>query len=451
MLPTEYTITYTWRPYAPCRITHVSFLRPQMKSKLALLGGPKTIKGKSPHLSWPPIDKNVEKAVIKQLHKGIFIYNRSGLFREFEEDFAKYYKRKHALLFTSGTLAIRTMFEAAGFKEGDEVICPVYTFFGTVSPLLHTGAKPILCDIDENGNIDPEEINKKITPRTKGIVVTHMWGFPCQMDEIVKICKKNNLLLLEDCSHTHGAKYKGNTVGSFGDLAAWSLGSDKVVSGGEGGVLCTNDAEFLYTALMFGHYADPCREGIPENHKFHKYKTTGMGLKFRPSPLAIAVAYEMFKRLEKLLKSRNSLVSRLITDLKDEPGISLSPAYFDAQIEPAWYTFNFQYRAEELGNLPIEKFFQALRAEGLNGVDIQLRSKCPLNLLPIFQTPDELFPIYKNSPFSYKPGDFPKAEKYYRNAVSLRLGLPQGAVKLINQYISGIRKVVRNFHDLVDK
>lgn len=419
------------------------------KSKLAILGGPKTIKERPPHFFWPPIDKKVEKAVIQQLHRGIFLHERSGIFKDFEDDFAKYVKRKHAVSFSSGTLAIRSMFEAAGFKEGDELICPVYTFFGTVSPLLYTGAKPILCDIDENGNIDPQEIKKKISPRTKGVIVTHMWGIPCQMDEIVKICKKNNLLLLEDCSHTHGARYKGKMVGSFGDLSAWSLGSDKIVTGGEGGILATDNAEFLYRALIFGHYAGPCREAIPQNHKFHKYATTGMGLKFRASTLAISVAYEMFKRLKRHLKTRRLLASKLIKALKDEPGISLPPAFFDSKIEPSWYAFTFQYNPKGLENLPIKKFFEALRAEGLSGVEMQLRSKCPLNLLPIFQTPAELFPIYKKSPFSYKPGDFPKAEKFYQNTINVRIGASKNDLKFINLYISGIKKVLRNFRDVL--
>lgn len=418
------------------------------KSKLAILGGPKTIKAGSPHFSWPPIDKKVEKTVIRQLRNGLFLYGRSGIFKEFEDNFAKYVGRKHAVIFSSGTMAIRTMFEAAGFKEGDEVICPVYTFFGTVSPLLYTGAKPILCDIDEDGNIDPQEIKKKITSRTKGVVVTHMWGIPCQMDEIVKICKKNNLLLLEDCSHAHGAKYKGKMMGSFGDLAAWSLGSDKIVTGGEGGILATNNAEFFYKALLFGHYADPCREAIPQNHKFYKYATTGMGLKFRASALAISVAYEMFKRLEKHLKIRRLLVSKLVNALKDEPGVSLSPAFFDSGIEPSWYAFRFQYNAQELGGLAIKNFFDALRMEGLSGVETELRSKCPLNLLPIFQTPTELFPNYKKHQFSYKPGDFPKAEKFYQNAVNIRIGASKNDLKLINLYIAGIKKVLANYSDL---
>ena len=203
-----------------------------MRNKLAILGGKKSVTKRPPHFLWPLINKNTERAVIRQLRDSISIYDKSGIFDEFENAFAKLHDRKYALLCSSGTLAIHSMFVADGFKEGDEVICPAYTFFATVTPLLSTGAVPVLCDCDENGNIDPEEITKKINERTKGIIVTHMWGVPCQMDRISKICKDNKLLLLEDCSHAHGAKYNGKIVGSFGDLAAWSLQGQKNITGG---------------------------------------------------------------------------------------------------------------------------------------------------------------------------------------------------------------------------
>ncbi|MEK7129099.1 MAG: aminotransferase class I/II-fold pyridoxal phosphate-dependent enzyme, partial [Patescibacteria group bacterium] len=151
--------------------------------KLAIKGGIKTVSLKGPHYIWPPITKTVERAVLKQLRSSISIYNRSGIFEKFENSFASYHKRKYALLTSSGTAAIHSMFVAAGFKEGDEIICPAYTFFATVTPLLFTGAKPVLCDCDSNGNIDPQEIEKKITSKTKGVVITHMWGIPCQMDK----------------------------------------------------------------------------------------------------------------------------------------------------------------------------------------------------------------------------------------------------------------------------
>ena len=418
------------------------------KSKLAILGGPKTIKKKQPHFIWPPIDKKIERAVINQLHKTISIYDKSGIFKEFEDAFAKYHQRKYALLCNSGTSAIHSMFVAAGFKEGDEVICPVYTFFATVTPLLFTGAKPILCDIDENGNIDPQEIKKKITPKTKGVIITHMWGIPCKMDEIVEICKENKLLLLEDCSHAHGAEYKEKLVGTFGDLAAWSLQGPKNVSGGEGGILLTDNEEFYYRALLLGHYNKRCKQEIHKDHPLYKYAVTGMGLKYRAHPLAIAVAYEVFKNLNKFLKIKRFFANKIIKELKNLPGISLPPAFFDINIKPSWYGFVFQYRAEELKNLSIEKFFNALQAEGLSEVD-RPGSTCPLNLLPLFQNPVELFPIYKKNLFSYKPGGFPKAEKFYQNAIKLPVWATKKDLKMINLYISGIKKVINNFHDLL--
>lgn len=418
------------------------------KSKLAILGGSKTIKSMGPHFVWPLIDKQIERAVIKQLHQTISIYDKSGIFKEFEDAFAKYHQRKYALLCNSGTSAIHSMFVAAGFKEGDEVICPVYTFFATVTPLLFTGAKPILCDIDENGNIDPQEIKKKITPKTKGVIITHMWGIPCKMDEIVKICKENKLLLLEDCSHAHGAEYKEKLVGTFGDLAAWSLQGPKNVSGGEGGILLTDNEEFYYRALLLGHYNKRCKQEISKDHPLYKYAVTGMGLKYRAHPLAIAVAYEVFKNLNKFLKIKRFFANKIIKELKNLPGISLPPAFFDINIKPSWYGFVFQYRAGELKNLSIEKFFNALQDEGLSEVD-RPGSTCPLNLLPLFQNPVELFPIYKKNLFSYKPGDFPKAEKFYQNAIKLPIWTTKKDLKMINLYISGIKKVINNFHDLL--
>ena len=418
------------------------------RSKLAILGGPKIIKKKPPHFIWPPISKQIEHSVIKQLHETISIYNKSGIFKDFEEAFAKYHKKKYALLCSSGTLAIHSMFVAAGFKEGDEVICPAYTFFATVTPLLFTGAKPILCDIDENGNIDPQEIRKKITPRTKGVIITHMWGIPCKMDGIVKICKENKLLLLEDCSHAHGAKYKGKIVGSFGNLAAWSLQGPKIVSGGEGGILVTNNEEFYYRALLLGHYNKRCKQEIPKNHPLYKYVVTGMGLKYRAHPLAISVAYEVFKNLNKYLRIKRLFADKIVKELKNLPGIFLSPAFFDSNIKPSWYGFVFQYKTEELENLPIEKFFDALQAEGLSEVD-RPGSTCPLNLLPLFQNPSELFPIYRKNYFSYKPGDFPKAEKFYQNAIKLPVWASRNDYRFVKSYILGIKKVIRNYCNLL--
>lgn len=419
-----------------------------MKSKLAILGGHPLIKTKGPHYKWPPIDKQAEKEVINQLRKTISIYDRSSIFKDFEESFAKYHKRKYALLCSSGTLAIHSMFVAVGFKEGDEVICPAYTFFATVTPLLFTGAKPVLADCDENGNIDPDEVLKRVTRKTKAVVVTHMWGVPCQIDKIIEICKKHKLLLIEDCSHAHGAKYKGKAVGSFGDLAAWSLQGPKNITGGEGGILATDDSEYYYKALLLGHYNKRCKQEIPMNHPLAKFSTTGMGLKYRAHPLAVAIAYEIFKKIDKNLKTRSFFANKIIGELKKLRGLKIED--FNSNIQPSWYGLIIKYKTEDLDNLPIEKFYEALKAEGLTEMDIP-GSTSPLNLLPLFQKPQILFPAYNDeeNKFSYRKGDFPKAEKFYVSAIKMPVWAFKNDKKIVELYIKGIKKVVSNYKDLL--
>ncbi len=338
-----------------------------MKSKLAILGGKPTIKFNGPHYKWPPIDNRIEKAVINQLHKSISIYDKSGIFQKFEEDFAKYHGRKYGLLCSSGTLAIHSMFTAVELKEGDEVICPAYTFFATVTPLLFIGAKPILADCDENGNINPNEILKKITNKTKAVVVTHMWGVPCQMSKIMKICKDHKLLLLEDCSHAHGAQYKNKLVGSFGNMAVWSLQGPKNITGGEGGILVMDNSEYYYRALLLGHYNKRCKQEIPVDHPLAKFSTTGMGLKYRAHPLAVVIAHEIFKRINEYLKNRSFYAKKIKKELKDTKGISI--ADFN-NTEPSWYGLIIKYETNKFGNLSINKFYEALKAEGLVEMDI---------------------------------------------------------------------------------
>lgn len=415
-------------------------------SYLAINGGKKTLNIKTPHYQWPIIGKSEERAIIKQLRVAISIYDKSGIFDEFETAYAKYHGRKRALLFSSGTSAIHAMYVALGLKKDDEVICPAYTFFATVTPLLHTGAKPVLCDCDVNGNIDPKEIEAKITSRTKAVIVTHMWGVPCQMDKIVRICKKNRVLLLEDCSHAHGARLRGKIVGSFGDMAAWSLQGLKNVTGGEGGILVTNNNEFYYKALLFGHYNKRCRQEIPALHKLRKYAITGMGLKQRAHPLAIALAFGVFKKLDKHRAVRHRFAKKMIKALKDFPGL-VPPNLFD-KVEPSWYALVFQYKPEKFGGLPIEKFFDAVKAEGLSEAD-RPNSTSPLNLLPLFQTPEKIFPHYKIHGFSYAPGDFPQAEKFYNTAIKFPVWAKSRNSAIVNQYIKGIKKVCNNYRQLL--
>jgi dTDP-4-amino-4,6-dideoxygalactose transaminase len=186
-----------------------------------------------PHFPWPIVTEEMKDAVMKQIDKGFSLEARTKIATELEENLKSYMGMKYGVAVNSGTSAILSMLDGIGIQKGDEVIVPTYTFFATASPLMILGAIPIFADCLLDGNIDPEDIKRKITSKTKAVVITHQWGIPCEMDAILEICKEHKLKLLEDCSRAHGAKYKGKKVGTFGLASAFSLQANKILSGGE--------------------------------------------------------------------------------------------------------------------------------------------------------------------------------------------------------------------------
>lgn len=415
------------------------------KSNLAINGGSKTINLPGPHFIWPKITSFTKRAVLRQLDESISIYDNSGVIRRFEDKLKNYFNSKHCLLTSSGTAALHSMFVGVGLKAGDEVICPAYTFFATMTPIFFTGAVPILVDCNEFGNIDASKIEEKITTKTKAIVVTHMWGLPCDMDPIIEIAKKHNLLLLEDISHAFGASYKGKKVGTFGNASACSMQSQKIIAAGEGGFLLTNDSELFYRSLLLGHYNKRCKNEIPKENPLYSYHLTGMGLKLRIHPLAVAIAEEQFANLKEVLHGRNEMAKYISDGLKDLPGIEV--LYIPRDFESAWYSLIIKYKPQELDGLPIEKFYSALLAEGCSEVD-RPNSTCPLNLTSLFQEPGFLFPNYKGL-VKYKSGDFPIAEKFYNNLLKLPVWEDRKYKNLVNKYISAFKKVIKNYKDLL--
>ena len=165
------------------------------------------------------------------------------------------------------------MFEALDLRPGDEVLCPVYTFFATATPMLQYGAVPVFCDALADGNMDPAEILKKSTPKTKAVIVTHMWGLPCDMPKIMENASRVNggIKVLEDCSHAHGAVVAGKLVGSWGHMAAWSLQAKKNLTGGQAGVLATNSTDYYARAITHGHFNKRAKQEVPQDHPLRKF------------------------------------------------------------------------------------------------------------------------------------------------------------------------------------
>ncbi|SDL66082.1 dTDP-4-amino-4,6-dideoxygalactose transaminase [Glycomyces sambucus] len=417
-----------------------------MTSPLALLGGTSAIDRPGPHFTWPPITDATRKAVADQLDTAVSIYDRSGVIADLEDALATYFGVRYALLTSSGTAALYSMYAAAGIGPGMEVIVPAYTFFATVTPLLHVGATPVLAECDERGNLDPADVLTRITHRTRAIAVTHMWGAPADVIELRRIADLHGLRLFEDGSHAHGATAAGRKIGSFGDAAAFSMNGPKPLSAGEGGFLLTDDSEIHHRALLHGQYNKRCRNEIPKTDDLYRYAVTGMGLKHRIHPLAAAMGLEQLGNLDTYLAGRDETATYLRDQLSDIPGIEpIAPAEGDRS---SWYGLILRYRPDQLNGLTLDHYFEALQAEGALEAD-RPGSTCPLNLLPLFQEPGPLFPTLSRR-FAYAPGQFPRAEAFHADTIKLPVWHRVDDQHTADAYLEAFRKVSAHHTDLIE-
>ncbi len=231
-----------------------------------------------------------------------------------EKEFAQYCGANHALATSSGSSALLVSLIAMGLKPGDEVIVPAYTFVATYSTCIFAGLVPVLAEIDESLSLDPDDIERRITPRTKAIMPVHMLGNPCNMDRIMEIARKHNLLVLEDSCQAAGASYKGRKVGSIGDMGAFSLNIFKTINSGDGGLMVTNNQQLYETAFGVhdqGH--KPNRFGVEVGGR------SVLGLNFRVNEITAAVALAQLNKLDKIvatLREKRSKLKSLISKAK---------------------------------------------------------------------------------------------------------------------------------------
>jgi dTDP-4-amino-4,6-dideoxygalactose transaminase len=231
-----------------------------------------------------------------------------------ENEFAKYCGAKFALATSSGTSSLIVSLAGLGLKPGNEVIVPAYTFVASYTSCIFTGLIPVLAEIDESLTLDPDDIEHRITPRTKAIMPVHMLGNPCNMDKIMAVAKKHNLLVLEDCCQAAGASYQGKKVGAIGDIGAFSLNVFKTINSGDGGLVVTNDANYYEIAFgMHDHGHKPSRLGVEVGSR------KMMGLNFRMHEITAAVALAQLNKIDKIittLRKKRSKLKKLIAEAK---------------------------------------------------------------------------------------------------------------------------------------
>lgn len=288
-------------------------------------------------ITWPPIDAEVEAAVLRQLHTDVSIYDRSGVIARFEDAFAARHHARHALLTSSGTVALHSAYYALGVGPGDEVLAQDYTFFASAMPLFVLGASPVPVDVTPDGEIDLDAADALITTRTRALVITHMWGSPQDMRAVRAWCDAHDLALVEDCSHAHGAARAGVTVGELADAAAFSLQGKKTITGGEGGILLTPHRDVYDRAVLLGHFNKRALADVDGAHPLYGYAETGLGLKYRAHPLAVAMAEVYLRRLDHWLAARAEHAQVLAEAAADAGLHVLTPAGGDRT--PALYAF----------------------------------------------------------------------------------------------------------------
>ena len=275
-----------------------------------------------------------------------------------QDEFAEMYGAKHAIASTSGTAAIHVAVGALGLNPGDEVITTPLSDMGTVIPILACNCLPIFADIDSaTGNLSAGTIAKKITPRTKAVIVVHLFGRPADLDPILALLRPKGIALIEDCAQAHYADYHGRKVGSIGDLGCFSLQQSKQITCGDGGITVTNRDDLAERAALFSDKgwlrSKAGRSG--RNHYF-------LGMNYRMTELQGAVALAQAKRLPGYIRARRESANELTRLLKEIPGIILPPDPPDT--DPSWWMHGFSIDEVKLG-IRVQDFCSALQVEGV--------------------------------------------------------------------------------------
>lgn len=356
---------------------------------LAVFGGPRAVSTEY-NEGWRQVRPSDIKPVMAAARADVSTEAKGeGPIAEFERQFAQLTGSQYALAMNSGTAALHSAYFALGVKPGTEVIVPGYTFFATAAPILQCGGRPVFCDVDpETLLADPDDVERRITPRTRAICVVHLWGNPAPMDRFVEIARRHHLGLIEDCSHAHGALYRKRPVGSWGDIGCFSLQGPKAVSAGEGGIAVTDNPVLFDRMLALGHYGR-LKAGQAKNTFDTDYLS--LGVKYRPHLYGVLLATASLSRLPELNRRRQRNYDILLKELADCEAVQPIKTTSEG-VRGGFLEFIVRYTPEKAGNWKSSQFLEAAQAEGVPISKERYarlgKSKRMLSETPIFTTLD---------------------------------------------------------------
>ena len=257
-----------------------------------------------------------EKRYVDECLDSTWISSKGRFITEFERGFAEYTGATYAVAVCNGTVALHLALIALGIGPGDEVIVPTLTYISSANAISYTGAVPVFVDsVAATWQMDPEDIELKLTPRTKAIMAVHLYGHPCDMDRIAAIAKKNGLFLIEDCAEAFGSQYKGRHVGTFGDIATYSFFGNKTITTGEGGMVVTNDETLQERVCHFKG------QGLA---KHRQYWHDVIGYNYRMTNICAAIGLAQLERADSLLARKRMVAAWYAEGLSAVP-VTLQP------------------------------------------------------------------------------------------------------------------------------
>ncbi len=324
--------------------------------KLAILGG-QPIRSNKVWPAWPYVDEKMVEAITKTARSGIWcrIQSATGTVSTFEKEYAILMDTKFSLGTGSGTQALNTCVEALGIGPGDEVITSPYTDMGTISSIITSRALPVMADLDpESFQLDPNDVERRITKNTKALMPIHIMGQPCDMDRIMAIARKHNLNVIEDACQAHLGEYRGKKLGTIGDVGCFSFQTSKTISCGEGGAIIGNNEELM----------DKCY--TVQNHgTSRKGRSETIGAKYRMNEFEGAILLAQLEGAKDRFALRNKNAAYLTSKLKNFPGLVPQKLY-EGTDSGSFYLYTMSYKKEHFNNVSREIFLKALEAEGVS-------------------------------------------------------------------------------------
>jgi len=419
----------------------------RVRQRLAIAGGPCAIP-EGAIKKWPPIGDLDRKMVLGALKGDVLTFGPNC--EALQDEFAAWNGNRFALTTNSGTAALHMAVAACGCGAGDEVIVPAYTWSSSATCILHHNAIPVFVDVDfHTMNLDVNQIEAAVTPRTKAIIAVHLHGLSADMERVMAIADRHGLRVIEDACQAHGAKLKGRKVGTWGHCAAFSLNQNKCLCSGEGGIFVTDDEELAARAKQlwsFGETRTPL-----EDRDYHAY---ALGWMYRNSELVAAFGRAQLQRLDDYLATQKANAGRLTECLSDVPSLVL-PREPDGY-EHNWYNYTVRFDMDALGHVQDAAAFRdrVMKAIQAEGAPVHVWQRFILPAMTVFQAKNG---YGKGCPWScrhagrvdYSPARFPAAQRHcdWHVGMTVPLRAPNGP-RVAELVAKAIRKVIENLDQL---